>query len=135
MLIVFCLFSSFLSAQSQHIIKDMWMESLVSKDSVALDDIIANNAVIIHSNGLAESKAENIHNVMSGKIIYSKMDIKECTHKYHLQKRIYKGTVEVTGKYEGKDFVVMLHYTETYRKIKGMWKLSKWQSNKVQQNT
>jgi ketosteroid isomerase-like protein len=130
-LITFCLLSTVLSAQSQHVIKDMWMESLVSRDSIALDDIITDDAVIIHSNGLAETKSENIHNVMIGKIIYSKMDIKQCTPKYHLKKRIYKGTVEVTGKYQGKDFVVMLHYTEVYRKNKGSWKLSKWQSVKV----
>jgi len=120
------------AAQSEKLIYvDDRMEAAIHRDSVKLNELIANDAIIIHSNGLIENKREHIHNIMTGKIIYTQMDIKEYRIKLYKKTKVVTGIVEVTGKYEGKDYTVKLRFTELFRKQKHQWQLVNWQSTKM----
>ncbi len=107
------------------------MEAMIKRDSAKLDAILADDLIYIHSNGLVENKSQHIHNIMSGKIIYINMEVKENSRKDYGKTEIINGLVEVSGKYDGKDFKVKLRFTEVNRKRKNKWQLVNWQSTKV----
>ncbi len=128
----FLLFSFCTSAQSEKSnYNSERMQAVVNRDSVKLDALIATDAVIIHSNGLMENKQEHIHNIMSGKIIYSEMKVTEQTTKLYNETKIVTGIVEVSGKYDGKDYHVKLRFIEVDRLNKSQWQLINWQSTKM----
>ena len=106
-------------------------QAILTKDSLKLNQFLADDVIIIHSNGLIENKKEHIHNIMSGKIVYSQMEIKEIVSKNQRKTKINSGIVEVTGKFDGKEFDVRLRFTEVYKKHKGKWQLTNWQSTKI----
>ncbi len=127
------LFLSFLSfAQPEKLtLTNNRFRAIINRDSIQLDAVLADDVIIIHSNGLVETKKEHIHNIISGKIIYSKMDLKEMVSKKYWKTQINNGVVNVKGKYDGKDFEILLRFTEVYGRRNGKWLLTNWQSTKV----
>ena len=52
-------------------------KALVAKDTVTLKQLLHKNLSYGHSNGWVQSKEEVVKDLMSGKIIYVKMEIRE----------------------------------------------------------
>ncbi len=100
--------------------KFSWM---VQKDTTALSDLLDEKVSYVHSNGWQESKKEVLHNIISGKLTYQKIDIESasCT--------VRGSTAIVTGKgvfyvaLDNKPIEINLFYTEVYHKQKNTWKL------------
>jgi Domain of unknown function (DUF4440) len=125
-----CIYRAYAQEQKQTITLERF-QAMINRDSVKLDALLSDDLTYIHSNGILENKKEHIRNIMSGKIIYSKMDLKEQSSKHYNETNINNGIVEVTGKLNGTEFTLMLRFTEVYKKNKNIWQLVNWQSTKI----
>ena len=125
-----CFLPAYAQEQKQTITLERF-QAMINRDSVKLDALLADDLTYIHSNGILENKKEHLRNIMSGKIIYLIMDIKEQSSKHYNETDIINGIVEVTGKLNGTEFKLMLRYTEVYKRNKNKWQLVNWQSTKI----
>jgi hypothetical protein len=104
----------------------------ISQDTAALHRLLADDLVYIHSNALVETKTDFIRSVGGGGIRYLAMQKTETGPIRQWEKTaVAIGIVDVRGLYQGKEFEMRLRYTSVYRKLKGIWQLSSWQSTRL----
>jgi len=110
----------------------MRISAQISQDTTALHRLLAHDLVYIHSNALVETKTDFIRSVGGGSIRYLAMEKTETGPIRRWGKTAAAiGIVDVRGLYQGKEFEMRLRYTSVYRKIKGIWQLSSWQSTRL----
>ncbi len=105
--------------------------AMTKKDTAALHLILADDLTYVHSNGLIEDKAKHIANIVSGKIVYSTMEPTEINVRVHGRTAYINGIVQVAGSFQEKPFNIRLRYIDVYTKKRGKWRLSAWQSLKL----
>ena len=131
---IFLLLSLSLKAQDQKEaisrIETKRYEAMTTKDTNYLKFILADDLVYTHSNGLVETKNEFIQSIISGKIVYGKIGIKEQRIRCYDRTAIIHGILHVEGSLNGKEFLIDLRYTNVYIKNTD-WKLVAWQSLKM----
>ncbi len=125
--------ASIVSAQGILQSEDARFQAQMTLDVEALQELVADDLVYIHSNALVESKEDFIASVASGKIVYARMEAESGRQVRMLRSRVgvVNGVVHVVGQYQGTDFDIRLRYTAVYRKRKGQWLLASWQSTRV----
>jgi ketosteroid isomerase-like protein len=106
-------------------------EAMEQRDTVALQDLLSDDLLYIHSNALTENKQVFIASVASGKIRYEKMQQEEQQIHRYGRMAILNGIVHVNGSLNATPFEVRLRYTSVYRRSMGKWKLMRWQSTKI----
>jgi len=119
--------------QSEVMTKMMSLRNaLLSKDSVALSNLLADDVTYGHSSGLIESKAELIRGVMSGDQDYKTIEPS------NMKVRIYNGNTGVVNihlkvnlNYHGNPVDLNLATTLVWAKINGDWKLVARQAAKL----
>ena len=110
----------------------MRFSAQISRDTAALYRLLADDLVYIHSNALVETKTDFIRSVGGGGIRYLAMKKTETGPIRQWKKTaVAIGIVDVRGLYQGKEFEMRLKYTSVYRKNKGVWQLSSWQSTRL----
>lgn len=133
-LISFLLVVVFSPAHGQRTVTEseaMRFQAQVSRDTAALEDLLSDDLVYIHSNTLVETKADFIRSVGGGGIRYLAMQAEgEPVIRRWGKAAISNGIVMVNGMYQGTKFDLRLYYTAVYRKEKGTWKLCSWHSTK-----
>ena len=108
-------------------------KAMVSKDSIQLDKILANDLLYIHSNGTIDSKATFIKNIMSGRLEYLEINLHQVEIRTHSQTAWIHGAAKVRVR-NGKDapeVELIIRYLDVYKKDEGSWKLVAWQSAKL----
>lgn len=101
-------------------------------DTIALDKLIGNELVYIHSNALVETKADFINSISTGKIEYQNIELEAgSTQRSYRNVGISNGIVKVNGLYSNTPYEVRLRYTAVYHKRRGVWLLVSWQSTKI----
>jgi ketosteroid isomerase-like protein len=107
-------------------------EAQVKKDYAALEKILADDLLYVHSNGKSDTKASFIASIKEGKSVYNKIDVEEMVVRpYNNQKAaIINGVINVTqNPVDGKPTYLHLRYTVVYIKNKGKgWQMVTWQS-------
>lgn len=112
--------------------EQMRFSAQIHQDTVALHRLLANDLAYIHSNALVETKSDFIRSVGGGGIRYLAMQKTETGPVRQWGKTATAiGIVDVKGLYQGKEFDMRLRYTSVYRKSKGIWQLSSWQSTRL----
>jgi len=113
--------------------EDARFRAQVEKDVAALDELVADELIYIHSNALVESKSDFLASVQSGKIVYAAMAAEDgrSVRPYGRKTAVVNGVVKVSGQYQGGQFDIRLRYTALYRKIKKVWQLTRWQSTRI----
>ena len=105
--------------------------AMMNRDTIALQRLISTELIYVHSNGLVESKADFIHSVGSGKIVYSTM-VSASNQVVHWNRTAtINGIIQVKGVSHGNPFDIKLRYLSVYKKERRVWKLIRWQSLKV----
>ena len=106
-------------------------EAMTTRDTARLSPLLSDGLTYTHSNGLTENKAEHLHNIAGGKIVYQSMESEAMNVRVHGRAAVITGVVHVKGLYQGKEFDIRLSYTNAYFKEKGKWKLVAWQSGRI----
>jgi len=107
-------------------------EAQIKQNTDALQSLLADDLIYIHSNALTETKSDFIASVQSGKIVYADMQAEPGSIIRQKGKTaIITGVVAVSGSYKSTAFAIRLRYTSVYRKKRGIWELTSWQSLKL----
>lgn len=105
-------------------------DAMSKLDTNYLKFILAEQLVYTHSNGMVETKREFINSIISGKIVYKTIGIKEQKINIIQKTALITGVLNVKGALNGKEFDLDLRYTVVYIKFED-WKLVAWQSLKL----
>lgn len=106
--------------------------AMTQKDTVLLKNLLDDELVYMHSNGLIENKSMHLASIGAGKIIYASMERAPGTQVRKYRKwAITNGSVQVKGVLKDTVFELKLLYTAVYRKKKRNWQLVSWQSTKI----
>jgi hypothetical protein len=103
---------------------------MTERDTAQLRDYLSEELVYIHSNALKENRDEHIKAISTGKIIYQRMDRKRADVRVYGKTALVNGEIQVAGLLNNTPFDVFMIYTAVYRKKKGEWRLTNWQSTR-----
>ncbi len=136
LLLTLALFLSFAGVQAQSAdekavvaVEKARFDAQVAKNAEALNQLLAEDLVYIHSNGNVDTKQSYIQSIKEGNSTYNSIDVQE-------QKvRMYGNTAIITGVcyvkrplVDGKNNDLKLRYTDAYVKKGGRWQMVTWQS-------
>ena len=108
-------------------------KAMITKDSIILDRILANDLLYIHSSGMIDSKHTFINNIMRGKLEYLEIDLQQADIRTHSQTAWIHGAARIKVR-NGKDTPVIelvIRYLDVYKRDEGVWKLVAWQSARI----
>lgn len=105
--------------------------SMVSRDTVALRPLLADDLVYIHSNALQENKAAHLSAITTGRLVYASMLRETAQVRRYGKMALTNGIVQVKGVVNGTPFDIRLLYTGVYRRVQGKWRLVNWQSTRL----
>ncbi|MCB0661285.1 MAG: nuclear transport factor 2 family protein [Saprospiraceae bacterium] len=106
-------------------------KAMVEEDTTFLKNVMADDCVYLHSNGLQESKTKHLSNISTRYIDYQEMVPEETYFRIYDGFAIGNGVVMVTGTIGGQSFTIPLKYTDVYQHTSRGWKLLSWQSVKL----
>lgn len=133
-LIIFSfILTSSLSAQNTILTsEDARFRAQVQSDTTALQNLMADDMLYIHSNASVDTKAIFINNLKTGKTIYQSMQ-REGTAQIRTYGKngISNGIVLAKGINNGTPFDIRIRYTAVYKKQKRTWQLVSWQSTRI----
>lgn len=124
--------SSVFAQRSPEVSEKNRFEAQISRDTMALDNLLSDDLRYVHSNALVETKADFIHSVAGGGIEYLEMRKLSGEPLRRWGKTAFLGgVVAVKGNFKDTPFDVRLRYGSVYRKERGTWKLVTWQSTRI----
>jgi len=107
-------------------------EAQVRRDTAALDSLLGDDLVYVHSNALTESKAHFIETIATDRIRYDSMAPAEMRHRVFGETAVGNGTVHVRVQINGQTIPVDLLFTTVHVRRDGRWQLVAWQSTRAQ---
>lgn len=108
----------------------MRFAAMIGKDSAALERIIDDGLVYIHSNNIVQDKKDFIGSILQNKLVYHSIEPRERKIRLYKNTAIINGIVHVKGVLNGNEFETELRYTDVMIWNKN-WKLASWQSLKI----
>ena len=106
-------------------------KALVAKDTVTLKQLLHKNLSYGHSNGWVQSKEEVVKDLMSGKIIYEKMESRYPQWTTGSDWATLRTTTDLNFLMDGKEGVLKLHVLQVWMKTNKGWQLLARQSTKL----
>jgi ketosteroid isomerase-like protein len=121
------------SAQKTEVMMKMMnlRNALLSKDSIALSNLLADDVTYGHSTGLIQTKAELIRSVMSGEQDYKTIEPSNINVRIYDNTGVVTINLKVNLNYQSKPLDMNLLATLVWVKIKGEWKLVARQAVKL----
>lgn len=106
----------------------------VNKDYIALEQILADDLVYVHSSGNTDTKASFIQSIKEGKSVYNAIDVKELKVRFYGNYAVINGVIVITQnpKPDGSPTLLSLKYLAVYTKNRRKgWQIHSWQSLKL----
>jgi hypothetical protein len=111
--------------------QDRRVAATLAADLTLLDGMMTDDVSYIHSNAVAETKAEFLDALKSGKYRYKSMSFDERKVRLLGAAAAVSGTCRVQVTSGGRELDVRLRFTELYVKQADAWKMALWQSTRV----
>lgn len=105
--------------------------AMVSVDLKALDDLFAADAIYIHSNGIAQSKADVIGMLTRGDIRYVSFDVKEATYRVYGETVVVNGAQTISLTSSGRAFTSNSRFTVVYATVDGKPRVVAYQATSL----
>jgi len=121
------------SAQQTEVMMKManLRNALLSKDSVALSNLLADDVTYGHSSGLIQTKTELIRSIVSGEQDYKSIEPSNMIVRIYDNAGVVNTKVKASVIYQGKPIDLNMAVTFTWVKINGEWKLVARQAVKL----
>jgi ketosteroid isomerase-like protein len=121
------------SAQQTEVMMKManLRNAILSKDSAALSNLLADDVTYGHSSGLIQTKAELIRSVMSGEQDYKSIEPSNMIVRIYDNAGVVNSNIKASVIYKGKPMDLNMAVTFTWVRINGDWKLVARQSVKL----
>ena len=105
--------------------------ALLSKDSIALSNLLTDDVTYGHSSGLIQTKQELIRSVMSGEQDYKTIEPSNINVRIYDNAGVVTTNIKTSLIYQGKPTDLDMVVTLIWVKINGEWKLVARQSVKL----
>lgn len=105
--------------------------ALVSKDTISLKKLLHKDASYGHSNGWVENKQDVINHLLSGKLLYKKIESTDLEWKMTKDVASVRSKTELKYVLDGKDGELNLHVLQVWVKTNKGWQLIARQSTKI----
>ena len=106
-------------------------KALMSKDSATLNTLLHKDVSFGHSTGWVQTKKDVINDMMSGFLVYAKIEDNSIQIAMSKEKAIVTERVTVSGVREGKPFGLSLFIMEVWLQNKKGWQLYARQGTKL----
>lgn len=97
----------------------------------SLEAVLDERLMFIHSNGWSETKQEMIHDIKSGKLRYTNIQISESSVRVYEETAIVNGKGKFNVMLDGNPLEINLSYTEVYVLKNSKWLLASRHSNRM----
>jgi len=106
-------------------------KALVDKDTAHLSPLLHKDVAFGHSSGWVQTRKDILKDMLSGFLVYNRIDDKSVLIDVSKEKAIVKETVTVNGVRDGKPFELSLFIMEVWLQNKKGWQLYARQSTKL----
>jgi ketosteroid isomerase-like protein len=135
-LALFLLLPSWAAAQDarQEILAadDRRLAAMVKADMTALGGLLADDLTYVHSSGQLETKAQFLDTLRTGKLRFLSAKPASRVVRLYGDTAVVNGQFDVKVKAQGKEIAMLLRFTEVWVKKGGGWKLTAWQSTRIE---
>jgi hypothetical protein len=134
-LILFLLVNTTLFAQTSFLKEAVVKldKALITKDTVALKQLLHKDLSYGHSNGWVETKEDVIKDLMNGKLDYSKIESKDLKWTVSKDVASLRSTTAIKYVLDGKPGELKLHVLQVWLKASNRWQLLARQSTKIEE--
>ncbi len=98
-------------------------EAFRLRDVARLEKLLATEFVLVDSQGVVQSRAQNIEEVRQGDPAYDIFHNMDMSARVYGSAAVVQGVTHVKGKSGGKTFEIKLRFTDTLVKRDGRWQL------------
>ena len=102
-----------------------------TKDSAAIQDLVAENVTYGHSTGLIENKSVMLHNAVSAPDVYKNLSLERLGTTYAGQTAVVRYILRAEVLKDGNTSPLNISIMQVWGKDKGKWKLYARQAVKV----
>lgn len=106
-------------------------DAMIRVDQAALDALLADDLTYTHSTGQAETKAQFLETLKTGKLRYLSAQTSDVAVRLYGETAVVTGRADVKAVSGGQELVLPLRFTEVWVKSGGAWKLAAWQSTRI----
>jgi len=106
-------------------------KALVAKDTAQLSPLLHKDLAYGHSSGWVQTKKDVLNDMLSGFLVYNKIDNNSVSIEVSKEKAIVKERIAVNGVRDGKPFELSLFVMEVWLQNKKGWQLYARQSAKL----
>jgi ketosteroid isomerase-like protein len=106
-------------------------QAMTKQDWAALDAVLADDLVYVHSTARVETKVEHLGNLKAGKPHYRGIAPRERKVRVHGDVGIVNGVSDMHVENAGKEQRFTIRYLAVYARAGGAWRMIAWQSTKV----
>ena len=107
-------------------------EVTVKGDYKALDDLLADDLIYVHSNGKMDNEKTFLEGLTSGRSKYKKIESVEMKARQVGELVLIDGRVNVTVETNGQSNDLDLTYLDVWAKRAGKWQMVSWHSARMQ---
>ncbi|QKZ14995.1 nuclear transport factor 2 family protein [Spirosoma sp. KUDC1026] len=108
-------------------------EAQVKKDYTALERLLADDMIYVHSSGNSDTKQSYIQSIKDGKSRYDAIEPGEMNVRVYGGTAVINGTCTVKAINNGTTVDTKLRYTDVYVRKGNQWQMVAWQSLKAGQ--
>lgn len=105
--------------------------AMLQNDLTTLETLLADDLTYTHSNGLAESKAQFLESLRSGKLRYLAAERSDLAVRLHGDTAVVTGRAEMKVSSPGGKLELPVRFTEVWVRSGGAWRLTAWQSTRI----
>jgi len=106
-------------------------KALLNKDSATMNGLLHKDVSYGHSSGWVQTKKEVVDDMMSGFLVYNKLEDSSINIVMSKDKAIVREKVRAVGSRDGKSFDLSLFITQVWLQSKKGWQLFARQSTKL----
>jgi len=106
-------------------------KALVEKDTVVLKQLLHKDVTYGHSNGWVQTKKDVINDMISGKLLYSKIESEDLKWTVSKDWTSVRSTTKVEATLNGNKLDLKLHVLEVWQKTNKGWQMIARQSTKL----
>lgn len=109
-------------------LEDARRAAFVASDAKAIERLLAEDCTYVHSNGIAQSRADLIGMIVRGEIRYLSFDVDAVEYRAYESMVVGTGTQTIALTNSGKPFSSRSRFTVVYAPVDGVLKLVSYQS-------
>ena len=106
-------------------------KALLNKDSATMNGLLHKDVSYGHSSGWVQTKKEVVDDMMSGFLVYNKLEDSSINIVMSKDKAIVREKIRAVGSRDGKAFDLSLFITQVWLQSKKGWQLFARQSTKL----